>query len=272
MPKLITVPIVSANANLPRLVTASTELAAFQSAMLANTGSGSISTDISSSDLQAITNFILDCKSALVEGQTVNLWDKLQICLPLAGLSLNAAKTPLKGNTPTVTSYVAGDYTRTGGLVGGTNKSFTIDNPPLSMPSDNLGMLIFTKGSNPSTTTHDVLAGSGSSTFGILINTDRVTSFGFTVTNGAGMIDNTTANQGTPGMHGWNRTATDLRYYKNGALVSTGALGGSRPAVAIPVFRNVNTYGGFLVTANCTSSEFTYISGKFGTLMAAFGR
>jgi len=271
MPKMITVPWISSNPNLPTLVAANSEINAFRAAIFANSGAATIDLAISTADLDAITMFILSLKSATINGVTSNLYTKLAYCLPLAGLTLNAAKTPLTGSAATVTGYLAGDYTRTGGLVGGSGKSFGTGFAASSLASDDAGMLIYTK-STTTATTHDVLAGSGSSTFGVFISTGRVTNFAYTITHGTGAIDTTLANVGTAGMHGWSRFGATLTHYKNGAVIATGAVGGTRPTAPISVFRNLNTYGGFLITSGASSAEFAYISDQFKTLMTAFGR
>ena len=271
MPKLITVPWTSSNTNLPTLITVSSEINAFKSAILTNSGAATIDLAISTADLDAITDFLLSLKGAVISGATSNLLPKIAYCLPLAGLSLDAARTPITGAAATVTGYLSGDYSRSGGLVGGSGKSFGTGFAISSLPSNDAGLLVYTRASNTGTT-HDILAGSGASTFGMSITTNRVNIYGYTVTTGSGSIDNMTGNIGTAAMHGFNIVGSTLNQYKDGAVVATGATGGTRPTAPIPIFRNTNIYGGFLITSGATNAEFAYINNQFKTLMTAFGR
>jgi hypothetical protein len=81
----------------------------------------------------AIDNFITGCKAD-------NIWNAIKSSCILAGArTLNGALVPLKGTAPTNNNFVAGDYSRSTGLIGnGTTKYLNSNRAANADPQDNL--------------------------------------------------------------------------------------------------------------------------------------
>lgn len=276
MTKIFTTTVASTNANLPTLVDAATEIAAYTTALLTATGATVITDAISTAQLNAVARFILDTKAAYVNGSLVDLYAKIPFFMPLAGVSLTAALVPVKrpSGTITNTSFVSGDYTASTGLASdGNTKSLDLGFQISSLGSDNLGILYQARLASNGNARQDFLASASTNFFGLSTRTgaNGVAFFAYT-NSGNGLLSTTTSN--TSGVIGANRTASGLIAYRNGVALNTtaGAVGGSRPAANLLSFRSLNTYGALVLTDGCTAAEFTYISNALTTLIAGLGR
>jgi hypothetical protein len=274
MTKIFTATTASTNANLPTLVDAQAEIAAYTAALLAATGATVITDAISTTQLNAVGRFILDTKAAYVDGVLVNLYAKIPFFMPLAGVSLTAALVPVKkpSGTPTNTGFVSGNYTASTGLAGdGSAKLVDLGFQVSSLGSDNLGLLYQARSSGNVNARQDFLA-SATNFFGISSRANAMAFYAYTA-SGNGLLS-TALLTDTSGVIGANRTASALNAYRNGAQVNAtaGAVGGSRPAANIEAFRSLNTYGALVLTDGCSASEFVYISNAITTLIAGLGR
>lgn len=71
---------------------------------------------------KAVNNFVKGCKQD-------GIWDAMKAAVILCGAnSLTGALVPLKGTAPTNNNFVAGDYTRTTGLLGNVTTKFLDSN------------------------------------------------------------------------------------------------------------------------------------------------
>jgi hypothetical protein len=253
---LTTIPFNSNNPKLPVFVTVASEMLAYSQAILIATGTD-IDSSIPSGDLTAISAFLTAIKYATVGGVPTNLLAKLLFCAPLAGTLFNAAKVPLVGSF--TTTYVSGDYTRTGGLVGGGAKVITTAIPA---NTPNMGLLLFTRNAAPSSPVWDFWNTGG--VYGFRCNTAAISyAYG---------VQSTTTPSGA-GMWGLNISGGMQTFIRNGASINSGSVTGAAPSTGIMTLAaTVNTYGGGLITQNCTNAEFLVVANAFQTLMTAFGR
>jgi hypothetical protein len=275
MTKIFTTTTASTNANLPTLVDASTEMAAYTTALLAATGATVITDVISTAQLNAVARFVLDTKAAYIDGVLTNLYAKIPFFMPLAGVSLTAALVPVKrpSGTITNTSFVSGDYSAATGLAGdGSTKSVDLGFQISSLGSDNLGLLYQARLASNSNARQDFLA-SATNLFGVATRTgaNGLAFYAYTA-SGGGLLQTTTPS--SAGVIGANRSAGGLIAYRNGVQINAtaGSVGGSRPAANLLAFRSLNTYGSLVLTDSCTASEFIYISNAVSALIAGLGR
>ena len=83
---------------------------------------------------KAINNFILGCKAD-------GIWDLIVgSCIMAGARTVAGAIIPLRGNAPTNNNFVAGDYSRTLGLIGDASTKFistSYNNTDAEFPQDN---------------------------------------------------------------------------------------------------------------------------------------
>ena len=274
---LIIVPFTATDSSLPILATATAEFEAFSTALLAATGDTSVNNLLSAPQQMAIKNFILAMKLGSVNGTSVNLYNKVKYCMPLAGNSLAAALVPLIGAAPTNVSYVAGDYNETLGLRGNNTKRLQLPNTPNTYGS-NLGILLRTTDVATDSATQDVLTLPivTTSVLGLSIRY-AMSFFGYANSAGgyiSGPISPTAGTFAPAGSYGCNVAPGSFRAFVNrvgfGDTNDTG--GGTTPTNPLSIFRKDNRYGGFMLVDSMSHAEFLEASRHFDNLMVAFGR
>jgi hypothetical protein len=190
----------------------------------------------------AINNFVLGCKAD-------GIWNSIVTSCIMAGArTVAGALVPLRGNAPTNNNFVAGDYSRTLGLIGNDSNKY------------------LSTGYNNNDTTNFPQNDSHISCYVTETNTDNNTGIFVGTTNALGsflFIGHTTTNQTIFK----NRTTSLTRTV---ALSAVGFQGISRDG-ASSLFSRQTTSGGTISDLSQTTTSATPSSQLYGVFAAGAG-
>lgn len=179
---------------------------------------------MSASNQSAVNAFIVGCKAD-------GVWTPIKAsCLLCAWDSLAGALTPLVGSAPTNFGFVAGDYSRTTGLLGnGTSKYLAANRANNADPSTSKHLAVWRSASETRTATRCTLGAGGTSTAGYSQLLTTTTNRLFRVNGKESSIPDTTTIAGFFGATITSGVATGRYNGTNTALATGSVAPGSEP-------------------------------------------